>query len=206
MRRKLTWAALIQMHEHERFEEAAEPDDARAAIPATSREGSGTGWLPGSSPVQGLHATAGGFRWITAGDDGYSLIGQSGETADGVPLVDRQHPHDLFMEVAVRYRRHLAGTQAAGIAKLGETARGDTVQPHLLGHRHVQHHLIGLLVDLFIPAKEDAKASGVEGRFGQQRVGVRPLVRQVAAPGQRGRPVGWGDARHAVDCVAGSRP
>src|SRR5262249_37869625 len=35
------------------------------------------------------------------GPSGYPLLLQSGETADGVtPLVDRQHPHDLFMELA----------------------------------------------------------------------------------------------------------
>ena len=33
----------------------------------------------------------------TMGRDGYPLLRQTGETADGVnPLVDRQHPHDLF--------------------------------------------------------------------------------------------------------------
>jgi hypothetical protein len=37
----------------------------------------------------------------TIGKDGYPLLLQTGETADGVtPLVDRQHPHDLFMELA----------------------------------------------------------------------------------------------------------
>ncbi len=37
----------------------------------------------------------------TIGKEGYPLLLQTGETADGVtPLVDRQHPHDLFMELA----------------------------------------------------------------------------------------------------------
>jgi hypothetical protein len=41
----------------------------------------------------------------TIGQDGYPLLLQTGETADGVtPLVDRQHPHDLFMELAASYR------------------------------------------------------------------------------------------------------
>lgn len=35
------------------------------------------------------------------GPSGYPLLLQTGETADGVrPLIDRQHPHDLFMELA----------------------------------------------------------------------------------------------------------
>jgi len=38
------------------------------------------------------------------GKDGYPLLLQTGETADGVtPLVDRQHPHDLVMEMAGIY-------------------------------------------------------------------------------------------------------
>jgi hypothetical protein len=36
------------------------------------------------------------------GKSGYPLLLQTGESADGVtPLIDRQHPHDLFMELAV---------------------------------------------------------------------------------------------------------
>ena len=38
------------------------------------------------------------------GPSGYPLLLQTGETANGVtPLVDRQHPHDLFMELAGAY-------------------------------------------------------------------------------------------------------
>ena len=38
------------------------------------------------------------------GKDGYPLLLQTGETADGkTPLIDRQHPHDLFMELAAVY-------------------------------------------------------------------------------------------------------
>ena len=38
------------------------------------------------------------------GAAGYPLLLQTGETADGVhPLIDRQHPHDLFMELAGVY-------------------------------------------------------------------------------------------------------
>ncbi|HTH29647.1 MAG TPA: hypothetical protein VL918_14430 [Sphingobium sp.] len=33
---------------------------------------------------------------------GYPNLFATGETADGQPLVDRQHPHDLFMELAAR--------------------------------------------------------------------------------------------------------
>ena len=40
----------------------------------------------------------------TVGKEGYPLLLQTGETADGVtPLIDRQHAHDLFMELAASY-------------------------------------------------------------------------------------------------------
>ena len=43
------------------------------------------------------------------GRDGYPLLFQTGETADGVtPLIDRQHPHDLIMEAAVTYSHDFA--------------------------------------------------------------------------------------------------
>lgn len=38
-----------------------------------------------------------------AGGSGYPLLFQSGETWQGKPLVDRQHPHDLFSELSVSY-------------------------------------------------------------------------------------------------------
>jgi hypothetical protein len=43
------------------------------------------------------------------GPRGYPLLLATGETADGVtPLVDRQHPHDLFMELSASYSQPIA--------------------------------------------------------------------------------------------------
>ena len=39
---------------------------------------------------------------------GYPLLVQSGEVCNGQRIVDRQHPHDLFMEVAAQYERPIA--------------------------------------------------------------------------------------------------
>ena len=51
----------------------------------------------------GLRAMLSVEPW-TIGKEGYPLLLQTGETANGVtPLVDRQHPHDLFMELAATY-------------------------------------------------------------------------------------------------------
>src|SRR5690242_8231841 len=42
------------------------------------------------------------------GKSGYPLLLASGETANGAtPLIDRQHPHDLFMELAASYAHPL---------------------------------------------------------------------------------------------------
>lgn len=44
---------------------------------------------------------------LTEGGDGYPLLYQSGETWEGKPLVNRQHPHDLFAELSVGYTQRL---------------------------------------------------------------------------------------------------
>jgi hypothetical protein len=52
-----------------------------------------------SDDTLGLHAMLSIDPFM--GRRGYPLLLESGETADGItPLVDRQHPHDLFMELA----------------------------------------------------------------------------------------------------------
>lgn len=71
----------------------------------------------------------------TIGAKGYPLLLQTGETADGVHrLIDRQHPHDLFMEIAGTYSLPLAGKDSlflyAGLP--GEPALGPTAFPHRL--------------------------------------------------------------------------
>ncbi len=55
----------------------------------------------------------------TIGDEGYPLLFQTGETANGVdPLIDRQHPHDLFMELAATYS-HPLGDDSSAFVYLG---------------------------------------------------------------------------------------
>lgn len=41
------------------------------------------------------------------GGEGYPLLFQTGESWQGRPLVDRQHPHDLFSELSVAYAHRL---------------------------------------------------------------------------------------------------
>jgi hypothetical protein len=67
------------------------------------------------------------------GRSGYPLLFQTGETADGVtPLVDRQHPHDFFVELATSYSVPIgAGSALFGYVGLpGEPALGPTTFMH----------------------------------------------------------------------------
>lgn len=45
---------------------------------------------------------------LIEGGKGYPLLFQSGETYKGLPLVDRQHPHDLISELSVSYAHALS--------------------------------------------------------------------------------------------------
>jgi hypothetical protein len=148
-----------------------------------ARMGSGTSWLPDSSPMYGIMASARGwgfmvhgnvfvgYDWfgsdrgsdqfmstnslmgmvwhdlgpgevmarvmlsaepLTVGARGYPLVLQTGETASGEPLHDRQHPHDFVMELALMYSvpvSHRAALQFY-VAPSGEPALGPTAFPH----------------------------------------------------------------------------
>ena len=67
------------------------------------------------------------------GPSGYPLLLQTGESADGVhPLTDRQHPHDLFMELAGVYSLPIdkASSVFLYIGYPGEPALGPTTFMH----------------------------------------------------------------------------
>lgn len=148
-----------------------------------NREGSGTSWLPGATPHEGVHSSVGdwmfmghalvngvydsqggprggdkffvpgmfmgmaqkqfddstiGFRAMLSSDpfmgaSGYPLLLATGETADGkTHLIDRQHPHDLFMELAATYSYKLSPNSSvflyAGLP--GEPALGPSAFMH----------------------------------------------------------------------------
>jgi hypothetical protein len=62
----------------------------------------------------------------------YPLLFQTGETAFGRPIIDGQHPHDLFMELSVQYARQLG--ERTGLtfyfAPVGDPALGPVAFPH----------------------------------------------------------------------------
>jgi hypothetical protein len=62
----------------------------------------------------------------------YPLLFQQGETAYGNPIVDGQHPHNFFMELAALYDMRLGGNTLLSFyaAPVGDPALGSTAYPH----------------------------------------------------------------------------
>ncbi|MGH9420532.1 MAG: hypothetical protein ACRD3J_11195, partial [Thermoanaerobaculia bacterium] len=62
----------------------------------------------------------------------YPELFQTGETINGRPIVDGQHPHDFFMELAAEYAHPLAaGTIGyVYVAPVGDPALGPVAYPH----------------------------------------------------------------------------
>ncbi len=83
---------------------------------------------PGSLQLRGMLSA----EPFTVGAKGYPLLLQSGESYKGSPLHDRQHPHDLFMELAALYERPIARNLALSlyVAPVGEPAVGPVAFPH----------------------------------------------------------------------------
>jgi YHS domain-containing protein len=150
-----------------------------------ARNGSGTSWLPGLTPMHAIHRQAGAWglmghgnlflqyidesgprgdnqfgsiNWFmgmaqrTVGGGplmframlslepatvracGYPDLLATGEFCNDQPLHDRQHPHDLFMELAAQYQREINPRLAYQLygAIAGEPALGPTAYPHRL--------------------------------------------------------------------------
>jgi hypothetical protein len=86
-------------------------------------------WGPGTL---GLSAMMSAEPW-SIGASGYPLLLQTGESADGrTPLVDRQHPHDMMMELAMSYALATDRTSSIFVyaALPGEPALGPPVFMH----------------------------------------------------------------------------
>jgi hypothetical protein len=148
-----------------------------------TRMGSGTSWLPDSSPMHANHKMWGDWtimvhgvafleydkQYTRRGDDqlglidwemimamrrvgsgmlhlhgmaslepatlggrGYPLLLQTGESYKGRPLIDRQHPHDLFMELGAIFEQPVAPNLAISLygAAVGEPALGPVAFMH----------------------------------------------------------------------------
>ena len=108
----------------------------------------------------------------------YPELFQEGETAFGHPIVDGQHPHNLFMELAAIYDFKFAKQNLISLyaAPVGDPALGPTAYPHRasasedplapLGH-HLEdstHIADEVLTGGVTVAKVRVEASGFHGR------------------------------------------
>lgn len=125
------------------------------------------------------------------GARGYPLLLQTGETADGVaPLIDRQHPHNLLMELGAVYALPLAeGTSAfLYFAYPGEPALGPATFMHRASGRDdpaapITHHWLdsthitfGLATAGLVHGPVKIEASWFNGREpDQHHWGFQPL-------------------------------
>jgi hypothetical protein len=103
----------------------------------TSRQFGSINWFMGMArrPLGrgrvGVRAMLSAEPW-TIGGCGYPDLLATGEVCDGDSIHDQQHPHDLFMELAVDYERPLSDRlRFHGYAALaGESALGPPAFPH----------------------------------------------------------------------------
>lgn len=93
----------------------------------------------GTASVLGLRAMM-SLDAAIAGERGYPLLFQSGETfGGGQPLIDRQHPHDLFSELAVSFGQRLS--DKAGVFAYFGLPGEPTIGPPAFMHRPSAMHL-----------------------------------------------------------------
>jgi hypothetical protein len=83
---------------------------------------------PGTLTLRGMFS----FEPATVSKRRYPEIFQLGEAAFGKPIVDGQHPHDFFMELAVLYDLKLGKNALLSFyaAPVGDPAMGPTAFPH----------------------------------------------------------------------------
>jgi hypothetical protein len=83
---------------------------------------------PGTIQLRGMFSA----EPFTFPPGGSPLLFQTGETYKGQPIVDRQHPHDLFMELSAQYTLPLGdrGTWFTYFGYPGEPALGPTAFMH----------------------------------------------------------------------------
>ena len=215
---------------------AAAQDAGRSPVELfPARESSGTAWVPETTPMEGVHAAAGPWRFMIHG----TLFGQyifepgdvhrtggfanhqvssanwgmvmarrsagagriglramlsaepwtvsdcgvidylaSGEMCDGDTIHDRQHPHDLFMELSADYVRPLGRGLALQVygGVSGEPALGPPGYPHRssaavnpfapIGHHWIDstHVTFGLITAGVFTARYKVEGSLFNGR------------------------------------------
>jgi hypothetical protein len=128
----------------------------------------------------------------TVGRKGYAELFQAGESLDGRPVVDRQHPHDFFMQLAGAWRMPLGESTGLTIAggPAGEPALGPVAFMHRasavenptapLGHHtfdstHISYGLVTAAVDHGPWAVEGSLFNGREPDENRWNLDLGPL-------------------------------
>jgi hypothetical protein len=83
---------------------------------------------------------------FTTPEPGFGEVFQTGETFHGAPLVNYQHPHDLFSELSALFTLASRISYLLYLAPVGEPALGPTAFPHRLSAMEnpaapLSHHL-----------------------------------------------------------------
>jgi len=109
---------------------------------------------------------------LTVGLSGYPELFQEGEAYRGLQITDRQHPHDLFMQLAATWRRSLGDRVGITIAggPVGEAALGPVAFMHRLSASEnptapLSHHIFDSthIVDGVVSVGLDRGPLGIEG-------------------------------------------
>lgn len=121
---------------------------------------------------------------------GYPLLLQSGESYNGQPLHDRQHPHDVVMEAGALYDHPIAGPVSVEVyaAPVGEPALGPTAFMHRpsaldiptapIGHhwQDATHIAYGVVTAGLFTSRWKIEASAFNGREpDQDRWNIDPI-------------------------------
>ncbi|MGD1069344.1 MAG: hypothetical protein ABSB15_04325 [Bryobacteraceae bacterium] len=110
----------------------------------------------------------------TITDRRYPELFQTGETAYGKPIVDGQHPHNLFMELALEYRRPLADKWNMWLyaAPVGDPALGPVAYPHRVSAAELPQATLGHHLEDSTHISDDVVTAGVgRGIFGLEASG-----------------------------------
>ena len=99
------WMLMGHVHAQRRLRLAGRPARRREGVRRRHDHGHGAARFRQRRHACNLRAMLSPDPFM--GKSGYPLLLAAGETADGVtPLVDRQHPHDLFMELSASLQPH----------------------------------------------------------------------------------------------------
>jgi len=110
----------------------------------------------------------------TITDRRYPELFQTGETAFGKTIVDGQHPHNLFMELAVEYQHPLGdrGHMWLYVAPVGDPALGPVAYPHRVSAAELPQATLGHHLEDSTHISDDVVTLGASyGRFGLEASG-----------------------------------